>query len=58
MKMSQAKMKQLIKLLKEWSDEFAPKPNYADVMTREQPLYGEVLRLIISQITRELDKPL
>lgn len=54
--MSQSKLKQLFKLLKEWEQQFAPDSNREYNQPDEaQPYYGEVIQLVQTQVKREID---
>ena len=59
MKMSQAKLKQLVRLLLEYEKDFMPDHatwnDRAPAVDESQPLYGEVIRLITAQVKREIE---
>lgn len=55
--MTQPKIKQLVKLLEEYSREYAPDPNRAHggVQDESQPAYREVVDLVRRQVMRFID---
>lgn len=54
--MSQPKLKALVKLLKEYEFQFQFKAGRPwDSPDESQPMYGEVLRLIVAQVSRGIE---
>jgi hypothetical protein len=52
---SQAKLKQLGKLLKEWAKEFDVRVNVGTTHSEEQPMYAEIVRTVMRQVEREVE---